>query len=69
MQKNDASIKPYYIIDKKGNKTTLFIDVAAFKDLVDAFENLQSEVSNSQTLTPEPHYVISEVALKKALPQ
>lgn len=69
MEKTDASIKPYYIMDKKGNKTVLFIDVAAFKDVVDAFEDLQSEVFTSQTLAPEPEYLTSEVALKKALPQ
>ncbi len=66
MQKHDASIKPYYVMDKKGNKTALFIDVAAFKDLVEAFGNLQSDTSDNPTLTHELEYLNSEIAFKKA---
>ena len=54
-------VKPYEVIDKKGNKTTLFVDVTALKELVDAFDGL--------CLMNESDHIQNHAVHKKELPR
>ena len=67
MEKNGAQVKPYYVMDKKGNKTALFIDVAAFKDIVDAFENLHGKTPTVPVHVQETKYFHPELTLKRGI--
>jgi hypothetical protein len=53
-------------MDKRGKKVALYIDVAALRDVVEAFENLQLDTFDTSRLTVEPEYHMSEMIQKKA---